>query len=61
MIEAYGNAGNKTALVAIVKSRTEVADNKRTALNRLQNLAAPAELMSDLPERSRIRSFESRS
>ena len=46
VIEAYGNAGNKTALVAIIKSRTEVADNKRSALNRLQNLAAPAELLT---------------
>jgi HEAT repeat protein len=44
VIEAYGNAGNKTALVAVIKSRSEIADNKRTALNRLQNLAAPTEL-----------------
>jgi hypothetical protein len=44
VIDAYGNGGNKVALINIVKSRTEIADNKRTALNRLQNLAAPAEL-----------------
>jgi HEAT repeat protein len=44
VIDAYGNAGNKTALITIVKSKTEVVDNKRTALNRLQNLAAPTEL-----------------
>jgi hypothetical protein len=44
VIEAYGNAGNKAALINVVKSKTEIVDNKRTALNRLQNLAAPAEL-----------------
>ena len=44
VIEAYGNSGNKSALLNIMKSKTEVVDNKRTALNRLQNLAAPTEL-----------------
>jgi hypothetical protein len=46
VIEAYGNAGNKAALMSVVKSKTEIVDNKRTALNRLQNLAAPAEVWS---------------
>jgi hypothetical protein len=46
VIEAYGNANNKNALLAIAKSKTDVADNKRSALNRLQNLATPAELWS---------------
>jgi hypothetical protein len=46
VIEAYGNAGNKGALLVIAKSKTDVADNKRSALSRLQNLATPAELWS---------------
>jgi hypothetical protein len=46
VIEAYANVGNKGALVAIVKNRAEPADNRRTAIVRLQNLAAPGELMT---------------
>lgn len=46
VIDAYGNAGNKMALITIAKSRTETIDNRRSAVSRLNDLATPAELWS---------------
>jgi HEAT repeat protein len=44
IIDAYGNAGDKGALMVIIKDKNEAVELKRSAINRLNGLAAPTEL-----------------
>jgi hypothetical protein len=44
IIDAYAGAGDKPALVAIVRNKAEQPDIKRSAISRLSGLAEPGEL-----------------
>jgi hypothetical protein len=46
VIEAYASAGDKAALLGVVKNKAETVDLKRSAISRLAGLASPAELWS---------------
>jgi HEAT repeat protein len=46
IIDAYGAAGDKAALLDVVRNKAEKTDIKRSAISRLSGLATPAELWS---------------